>query len=110
VRGKPLHPIYTLFRTINVPILALILFEAPNQPRFSHYRVGPGDRRAVAGQARENDIWAVDYKETSPRTVIRGEADSDLPSSGRLWIDSSTGASSRPNCGAATPLSGRRSR
>jgi hypothetical protein len=80
-----------LFRTINVPILALIFFDARNQSRFAHKRVGPGDLRGFAGRARDADIWAVDYRETSPRTVIRGEADSDLPSSGRLWIDSSNG-------------------
>ena len=80
-----------LYRTINVPILALIFFDASNQRRFSHKQVSPGDVRAYAGQALETDIWAIDYKETSPNTLVRGEAGRDLPSSGRLWIDSSNG-------------------
>jgi hypothetical protein len=80
-----------LLRTVNVPILALIFFDAPNQERFTHKQVRPGDLHAFIGLARESDIWAIDYKETSPRTLIRGESDRDLPSSGRLWIDSSNG-------------------
>jgi hypothetical protein len=85
------HNIGPLLRTVNVPILALIFFDAANQGRFTHKQVRPGAVGAFIGLARESDIWAVDYKETSPRTLIRGESDRDLPSSGRLWIDSSNG-------------------
>ncbi len=80
-----------LLRTVNVPILALIFFDEPNQPRFTHKQVRPGDLGAFAGEARETDVWAIDYKETAPRTMIRGESDRDLPSTGRLWVDSSNG-------------------
>ncbi|MGH9385202.1 MAG: hypothetical protein ACRD2N_13045 [Vicinamibacterales bacterium] len=80
-----------LLRTVNVPILALVFFETPNLPRFSHKRAEPGDLRDFAGQARESDIWAIDYRETAPRTVIRGESGRDLKSNGRLWVDSSSG-------------------
>lgn len=80
-----------LWRTINVPILALIFFEAPNQPRFSHKRTDAGDVRAFGDLAREIDIWAIDYRETSPHTLIRGPAGRDLKSSGRVWVDGSSG-------------------
>jgi hypothetical protein len=80
-----------VFRTINVPILALIFVDAANQSRFRFKRVSPGDLRLLAGYAREPDIWAIDYRETSTRTLIRGESDRDLPSTGRVWIDSTNG-------------------
>jgi hypothetical protein len=80
-----------LLRTINVPILALIFFESGNQPRFAHQRAKPGDLRAVLGQARESDIWAIDYRETESRTLIRGANDRNIRSSGRMWVDSSNG-------------------
>lgn len=80
-----------LFRTINVPILALIFVDAEHQSRFRFKRVSPGDLRLLAGYAREPDIWAIDYRETSSRTLIRGESDRDLPATGRVWIDSTNG-------------------
>jgi hypothetical protein len=80
-----------LVRTVNVPILALIFFDASIQRRFKHTRVEPGDLRVFAGQAREGDIWAIEYRETAPRTVIRGESGRDMKSNGRLWVDSSSG-------------------
>jgi hypothetical protein len=80
-----------LLRTINVPILALIFFESGNQARFAHQRAQPGDLRDVLGQARESDIWAVDYRETASRTLIRGETDRNMRSNGRMWVDSTNG-------------------
>lgn len=80
-----------LFRTINVPILALIFVDAEHQSRFRFKRVSPGDLRLLAPYAREPDIWAIDYRETSKRTLIRGDSDRDLPSTGRVWIDSTNG-------------------
>ena len=80
-----------LMRTINVPILVLLFFESANQPRFSHQRAKLGDVRDVLAQARESDVWAIDYRETASRTLIRGEADRNMRSSGRVWVDSTNG-------------------
>ena len=80
-----------LMRTINVPILVLLFFESANQSRFSHQRAKLGDVRDVLAQARESDVWAIDYRETASRTLIRGEADRNMRSSGRVWVDSTNG-------------------
>jgi hypothetical protein len=80
-----------VLRTINVPILALIFVDAEHQSHFRFKRVSPGDLRLLAVYAREPDIWAIDYRETSKRTLIRGDSDRDLPSTGRVWIDSTNG-------------------
>jgi hypothetical protein len=80
-----------LLRTINVPILALIFFESGNQPRFVHHRAKAGDLRDMLGQASENDILAIDYRETASRTLIRGADDRNIRSSGRVWVDGTNG-------------------
>src|SRR5262245_1489566 len=80
-----------LWRTVNVPILALVFFEARNQPGFSHRRTKAGNLHELAGLARESDIWAIDYRETASRTLIRGAADRNVRSKGVMWVDASNG-------------------
>ncbi len=80
-----------IMRTINMPMLALVLFDRLNQPRFEYKRAKPGNVKRFASLAAEPDIWQIDYHETQPGTVVRGAQDKDIPSHGRVWVDSRTG-------------------
>lgn len=80
-----------IMRTINMPILALVFFDRANQPRFRFEQGKPGNTRRYAGMAAEGDVWMIEYTETLAGTVVRGANDKDIPSHGRIWIDSTTG-------------------
>ena len=80
-----------IMRTINMPILALVFFDRANQPRFEFKKGKPGSVKRFAGLAEERDIWMIEYEETLKGTVVRGAADRDIPSHGRVWLDSRTG-------------------
>ncbi|PWT80778.1 MAG: hypothetical protein C5B57_11690 [Blastocatellia bacterium] len=71
-------------RTINTPILSLMFLQLDMQPRF---RFSLGKRDTDVGE----HVWVVQYKEEVRPTVIRGLRDTDMPASGRLWIDTETG-------------------
>jgi hypothetical protein len=80
-----------VLRTINIPILALLFFEAQNQPRLKIERGRAGSVRQFATLAAEADVWMLEFKEVAPQTMVRGERQKDLPSNGRVWLDSATG-------------------
>lgn len=78
-------------RTINIPILALLFFERDNQPRLQFARTNAGNVRPFLNLAKEDDIWMLEFRETAPDTMVKGEQGRDVPSHGRVWIDSATG-------------------
>ncbi len=80
-----------LMRTINMPMLALILFDRLNQPRFIYERGKAGNVKRFSALAAEPDVWLIEYREVLGGTVVRGAEDKDIPSHGRVWIDSRTG-------------------
>ena len=80
-----------IMRTINMPILVLMFFDRANQPRFEFKKGKPGSAKRFAGMADEHDVWMIEYKETLTGTVVRGAAGRDIPSHGRVWLDSTTG-------------------
>jgi hypothetical protein len=80
-----------IMRTINMPILALVFFDRANQSRFEFKKGKPGSVKRFAGMAEERDIWMIEYAETLSGTVVRGANDRDIPSHGRVWLDSTTG-------------------
>lgn len=80
-----------IMRTINMPILALVFFDRANQPRFEFKKGKPGSVKRFAGMAEERDVWMIEYEETLKGTVVRGANDRDIPSHGRVWLDSRTG-------------------
>ena len=80
-----------IIRTINMPILALAFFDRANQPRFEFKKGKPGSAKRFAGMADEHDVWMIEYKETLTGTAVRGVNDRDIPSHGRVWLDSTTG-------------------
>lgn len=80
-----------LQRTINIPIMGLLFFTSGTQELCEYKRATSGNLKALAALAAPEDIWAVEFKEVKPGTMVRGEAGRDLPSHGRAWIDSRTG-------------------
>jgi hypothetical protein len=80
-----------LWRTVNVPILALVFFEARHQPQFRHRRTKAGNLDDLMSLARASDIWAIDYRETASRTLVRGASDRNVRSNGVMWIDATNG-------------------
>jgi hypothetical protein len=75
----------TVVRNVNVPVLALMVLLAENQPRFLFNHVEAAD------SARADDAWAVDYREVAPGTMIRTSGERDLPMRGRFRIDPNGG-------------------
>lgn len=80
-----------IMRTINVPVLALLFFDRANQPRFQYARGKAGNVKRYAAMAKDADVWMIEYREVQGSTLVRGAMDRDIPSHGRIWIDSSTG-------------------
>jgi hypothetical protein len=71
-------------RTTNTPELSILFLQQSLQPRFT-FRLGSRER------SMGERVWIVEYRESSRPTLVRGEKDSDLPASGRFWIDVDTG-------------------
>lgn len=80
-----------LTRTINIPIMGLLFLSAESQ-RISEYKRGAsGNVKALNALAAADDIWVIEFKETGAGTIVRGQGGRDIPSYGRIWIDSRTG-------------------
>jgi len=80
-------------RTINVPVLALLILDAAHAQRFHFER--SNDRKPKLGgepkSAADEDLWVIEYDEVRSGTMIRTTNNRDLPSHGRFWIDAPTG-------------------
>ena len=79
------HNLGDLYRTINVPTLALGFLLPDRQPRFRYKRSGSTDVRGTP-------VWIVAFQERDRPTLIRTPEYRDMPSSGTFWIDPRTGA------------------
>ena len=81
-----------LLRTINVPVLALVILDPVNQSRFRFKRLEgggtPATRSAVSTIASP---WVIEFREVEKKTIIRGDRSRDMPAHGRFWIDSGDG-------------------
>jgi hypothetical protein len=71
-------------RNVNVPTFALLLARASVQSRFSFEK---REERTVAGTR----AWALAFEEQATPTLIRGSAGSDLPATGIIWVDPTSG-------------------
>lgn len=74
-----------IYRTINVPTLALGFLLPDTQERFRFRRSGD----TVFGGTR---VWKVEFRERDRPTLIRTPAGRDVVSTGVFWIDPQTGA------------------
>jgi hypothetical protein len=90
-------------RTVNVPVLPLLILDTDNQSRFRFKRATD----ATPLLARDSDkpmdpaspsrfhvpagTWVVQYDEVQKRTMIRTTNGRDLPVRGRFWIEPASG-------------------
>jgi hypothetical protein len=93
VRESSRYNIGNLQRTINVPLLALLILDPANQRRFAFERTQDRKPRLGSEPKSTSDapIWVVEYHEESAGTLIRGSGNHDIPSHGRFWIDATSG-------------------
>jgi hypothetical protein len=101
IRESARYNIGDVQRTINVPILPLIVLEAGNQRRFRFRRVDDPGRPATQRRdlpdsphfAVATEVWVVSYEETARPTLIQRATGGggDIPSRGRFWIEPDTG-------------------
>lgn len=80
-----------IMRTINVPIMALLFFERNVQPIVKFEQGKAGNVRRFEGLADAAAIWMIEYRETQKGTMVKGANNKDIPSHGRVWLDSSNG-------------------
>jgi hypothetical protein len=90
-----------LYRTINVPTLALEFLLPDRQPRFRF-------KRARTTVINGVPVWTVTFEERQRPTLIRTPGGRDVVSAGMFWIDPQTGAvlrsELRPGENKAGPL------
>lgn len=80
-----------IIRTINIPIMALLFFERAVQPGITFEKGEPGNFKRLADLAAAESIWMIEYKETRRGTMVKGANNRDIPSHGRVWLDSTNG-------------------
>ena len=80
-----------LMRTINVPIMALLFLERNVQPIVTFRQGKPGNVKRFDGLADADAIWMIEYKEEQKGTMVKGVNNKDIPSHGRIWLDSRSG-------------------
>lgn len=80
-----------VMRTVNMPILAMLFLERSAQPIITFKKGKAGNVRRFDGLAAAADVWLIEYREEQDGTLVRGESDRDIPSHGRIWIDSTSG-------------------
>jgi hypothetical protein len=71
-------------RTVNNPVLSLAILEGGFQSRF-HFKLGKRDAKVGP------NVWVIEYQEYASPSMIKGRADLDLFSHGRLWVEADTG-------------------
>jgi hypothetical protein len=93
VKESARYNIGSVFRTINVPVFALMVLEPTRQ---SHFRFSRIKTTAVPGALARYlpnlaDTWTIRYEEVGVETLITTANNRNLPSQGRFWIDPATG-------------------
>ena len=79
-------------RNFNTPTFALLVLHPAYKPRFEFERVtDTSPRLGLDGPDEAADVWVIEYKETWPTTVVRGQDGKNLPAQGRFWIEPTTG-------------------
>lgn len=80
-----------ILRTINVPMMALYIFDRDIHPGVEYKYGNAGGTNRFAALAPAAAVAVVEFKETTRDTLIKGENDRDVPARGRAWIDKTDG-------------------
>lgn len=91
------HNLGSMTRTVNIPTLALMFLHPEVRERFTFTKDGVD---TLGGRP----AWRLEYTEHQHPTLIRTTRGRDLPATGRLWIDPSTGVVMKTQMVAADPL------
>jgi hypothetical protein len=88
-------------RTINVPVLPLMMLERENQRRFRFKRLDDPTKPNARERDRDlpdspnfavsTEVWVVSYEETRKPTLIQLASGGDITSKGRFWIEPLSG-------------------
>lgn len=71
-------------RNVNVPTFALLAVHAAVRPRFSF-------EKREEGRLAGTRTWALAFVEHARPTLIRGSEAADLPATGTIWVDPTSG-------------------
>jgi hypothetical protein len=85
------YNIGNLLRTVNVPVLALVVLDPQHQGRFRFKRSDHGTPHLEQGRPKPADVWIIEYQEVQKQTMIRTTNGRDLSAHGRFWIEPATG-------------------
>lgn len=85
------HNIGPVQRTINMPILAMLFFQASHRHNIQIERLVANNSRRFEPLARAAHVWRLGFTETGTPTLVRGAGGKDIPSHGEIWVDSTTG-------------------
>ena len=80
-----------LMRTINVPIMALLFLERQVQPIITFKPGKAGNVKRFEGLADAAAIWMIEFREDRQDTLVKGVNKRNIPSHGKIWLDSRTG-------------------
>lgn len=80
-----------VIRTINIPIMALLFFERGVQPGVEFKKGEPGNVKRFADLAPAESILMIEFNEVRKGTMVKGANNRDLPSHGKVWIDTENG-------------------
>jgi len=78
-------------RTINIPIMALLFLEKANQRGLDFKQGKAGNLKRFGELAAAEDIWMLEFTEQGPGTLVKGANNRDVPSTGRVWLDRTSG-------------------
>lgn len=91
------HDIGNVTRTINIPMLGMMLLHPEVRERFTFKHEGD---ESMGGR----EVERIGYRETTRPTLIKTTRGRDLALTGRMWIESSTGVVVRTEMIAADPV------
>jgi hypothetical protein len=91
------HNLGSMTRTVNIPTLALMFLHPDVRERFTFTKDGVD---TLGGRP----AWRLEFSEHQHPTLIKTTRGRDLPATGRLWVDPSTGVVMKTQMIAADPL------
>jgi uncharacterized protein YbaR (Trm112 family) len=80
-----------LMRTINVPMMALFIFDRNIHAGVEYEYGNSGNTKRFSDLAPAESVALVEFKEATTDTLIKGENGRDVPAHGRAWIDKTDG-------------------
>ena len=91
------HDVGNVTRTINIPMLGMMLLHPDVRERFTFKHEGD---ESIGGR----EVERIAYRETRRPTLIKTTRGRDLAATGRMWIESSTGTVVKTELIAADPM------